>query len=161
VEIWELIITILLTVLGSGSLIGLLIQDRFQKLRSIEEKLREERRKVYSDLLMPFIQIFTSPNEPEKVLEQIKSLNYRKTSFDLILLGSDQVVRAYGDLMQYIYQQNLDKKENRQNPHEVIRLWAILLFEIRKNLGNEKTILNEKDMLRHLITDINKMNFEK
>lgn len=157
-ELWEIALALILAILGSGSLVGLYIQDRIQKLRSVEEKLREERRKVYSELLIPFIQIFTNPNDPEIVLEHIKSLEYRKTSFDLTLLGSDEVVQAYGDLMQHIYQQSQNKDADPKKANEIIKLWSKLLLEIRKSLGNQKTNLSEKDMLRHIITDIDKID---
>jgi len=156
-ELWESIVVLAVAILGSGSLVGIVIQNRIQKLRIIEEKLREERRKVYAELLVPFIQIFTTPNKPEEIIAGMKSLDYRKTSFELTLLGSDEVIRAYGHLMQHIYQ-NSNAGADRQKANELIRLWAKLLLEIRKSLGNDKTKLSEKDMLKHLITDIDKLD---
>lgn len=156
-ELWEIIIAIIIVIFGSGSIVGIIIQNRIQKLQSIEEKLREERRKVYTELLRPFIELFSKPNKPEKVMAHILSLEYRQTSFDLNLVGSDEVVRAYGNLMQHIYHNN---SNDGKNSSEMIRLWAVLLLEIRKSLGNKSTKLNEKDMLRHLITDIEKVDFK-
>lgn len=157
-EIWEIILALSLAILGSGSLVGLLIQNRIQKLRSIEEKLREERREVYAELLMPFIQIFTTPKEPEKVMEHVKSLEYKKISFELTLLGSDEVIRAYGNLMHHIYHHSSGNGASQQNVSELMKLWGKLLLEIRKSLGNDKTKLTEKDMLRHIITDIDRLD---
>lgn len=59
-DISEIILTVFLAVFGSGSLIVAYIQYRYQKLQAIQEKLREERRKIYFDLLSPFISILNS-----------------------------------------------------------------------------------------------------
>ena len=40
-------------------------------------------------------------------------------------------------------------------------LWGRLLLEIRKDVGNKHTKLNELDMLRWLITDIDKLEHTK
>jgi hypothetical protein len=42
-----------------------------------------------------------------------------------------------------------------------MRLWGQLLLEIRKDVGNKKTGLNELDMLRWLISDIEKLEHTK
>ena len=154
-EPWEIIIILF----GSGSILGIVIQYQIQKLHLIQEKLREERRKVYSELLLPFIDIFANPRDSQIAIERISSPAYRQTAFDLTLVGSDEVVKAYGNLMQHIYKNN--NSNDVKNSSEIIRLWAVLLLEIRKSLGNKSTKLNEKDMLRHLITDIEKVDFKQ
>jgi len=45
----------------------------------------------------------------------------------------------------------------KSNPKEMMRLWGTLLLEIRKSLGNKKTKLNEFDMLRAMIKDIDSL----
>jgi len=47
-----------------------------------------------------------------------------------------------------------------QDPKEMIRLWGKLLLEIRKSLGNKKTKLNEFDLLRAMIKDIEELERE-
>jgi len=160
-ELWEIIIAILLAIFSSGSIMGIVIQNKIQKLRSIEEKLREERRKVYAELLLPFIEIFTNPSDPLKAIERVSTLEYRQTSFDVTLVGSDDVVKAYGNLMQYLYKQNQNEGDKLQITSNIMSLWATLLLEIRKNLGNESTKLKEKDMLMHLFKDIEKIDFKQ
>ena len=43
------------------------------------------------------------------------------------------------------------------NQEMYLRLWGRLLLEIRKDVGNKDTELNELDMLRWLIKDIDKL----
>lgn len=150
------LLSLVIALLGSGSIITVIIQERITKLRSIEEKLREDRRKVYIDLMSPFIQMFTKgPDQQQKALNELLSPEYRKTSFELTLLGSDEVVKAYGNLMQYSFQ--LEKQEIDKNM--LIKLYATLMLNIRKDLGNKDTQLNEKDMLAYLIKDIDKLDY--
>ena len=45
------------------------------------------------------------------------------------------------------------------DPTTIIKLYTTLLLEIRKYLGNGNTNLKEKDMINHMIKDIDKLNF--
>jgi len=87
----------------------------------------------------------------EKAIKQIQSYEYKKSSFQLMLFGSDNVITAYNNLFQYLY-----KNESNLNPTESIKALGKVILEIRKDLGNDKTILKEFDMLRFMITDIDK-----
>jgi hypothetical protein len=69
------------------------------------------------------------------------------------LVGSDEVVSAHNELMQYAYRA---EETGEKDPVEMLRLWGILLLKIRKSLGYKSTKLNEWDMLRGMIKDINK-----
>lgn len=46
------------------------------------------------------------------------------------------------------------EKTGEINSKEIMRLWGALLLEIRKSLGNKDTELDELDMLRSMIKDI-------
>lgn len=149
------LLPLIIALLGSGSIITVVIQDRITKLRTVQEKLRDDRLKVYIDLLSPFVLMFTKGIDQQEVLKNLLSPEYRKTSFELALLGSDDVVKAYGNLMQYSFR--LENQEIDKNM--LIKLYATLLLRIRKDLGNKYTQLNEKDMLAYLIKDIDKLDY--
>lgn len=151
-EILELI-PIALTIFGSGSIIVVIIQYRYQKLQSLEEKLREERRKVYLDVLKPMIFLFKKQSKDEELFDIINDLDYRRATVDLALIGSDDVVRAYGDLMQHFYSSDKKMPED-QIKIENIKLVAKLLLTIRKDFSYSRTQLEPYDMLRHMITDL-------
>ena len=137
----------------AGGIITWFLKSRVQELRATEEKLREERRKIYSQLLDPYVRLFTNFKEQdaEPLIKKITSYEYRKTAFDLNLFGSDEVVRAYNALMQYSFQ---GESAMKQDPKELMRLWGSLLLAIRRSLGNKRTKLQELDMLRAMIKDI-------
>lgn len=140
-----------------GGIITWFLKSRVEELRAIEERLRAERRKTYGDILDPYIHLFAGlkTGQPQaQVLKKLTSYDYRKTAFELCLVGSDQVVQAYNDLMQHSYE---SERTGKQDAPEMMRLWGLLLLAIRRSLGNKKTRLNELDMLRGMIKDIDKM----
>ena len=134
-----------------GGIITWFIKSKTEELRTLEEKLRQERKSVYINLLSPYIRLFAKPPQIKETLDEITSYEYRKTAFDFILFGSDEVVRAYNEFTNYVYQSESVRSMDSQ---ELMRLWGKLLLEIRKSLGNKHTKLNEFDMLKGMIKDI-------
>lgn len=139
--------------IGLGGIITWIIKSKIEELRSLEGRLREERRKVYRQILEPYIRLFADLKDkgPEEALKDIISYNYKKVAFDLYLFGSDEVVYAYNALMKHTYNAEVTREKK---PKEMMRLWGKFLLEIRKSLGNKNTNLNELDMLRGLVKDI-------
>ncbi len=150
---------VLILVAGISSIITWLIRSKTEEFRAIRVKLNEERRKTYSEILSPYIQLLVDLKNKEgaaKALDEIKSLDYKKSAFNLALFGSDNVVRAYNAFLQYAYKAESGENEE-QRAVRYMHLWGQLLLEIRKDVGNKKTGLNELDMLRWLISDIEKL----
>ncbi|MBL8098371.1 MAG: hypothetical protein JNK81_04275 [Anaerolineales bacterium] len=167
------IITPILVLILSG--LGWVIANRYNKAREIEEKLRDDRVKIYNDILEPFILLFTKDdglpktkdfrgkNHAEIAGEKMLSLAYKQTLFKLSLIGSDDVVQALNNLMQFFYsgilsqlQDNPDSSLKERMTKELMRLLGKLLLEIRKSVGNESSKLHYFEMLEFLITDVRK-----
>ena len=59
---WEIMLSFLLIVVGGGGIINLIIKARLDELHAMEERLRDERRKIYSaifySLLVYFYYVF-------------------------------------------------------------------------------------------------------
>ena len=140
------------TVLGAG-LVGLTtwyVRLRGESNEREKGRLHDERRKIYLKILEPIIRAFASiknPEEAEKAFQQINTYEHRQVLFELNLIGSDEVVRAYNEFMQYLYRGEVDVRQ-------LMTYWGKLLLTIRKDLGNKGTGLSEVDMLRSQITDI-------
>lgn len=136
-----------------GGLIAWVIKSKIEELRAVQENLREKRRKTYAEILDPYIHLFTElkTKGPNQALKKIISYDYRKTAFDLILFGSDEVIRAHNNLIKHAYEV---EAKGTQDPKQIMSLWGNLLLAIRKSLGNKKTKLDEFDMLRAMIKDI-------
>ena len=141
-----------------GGIITWFIRSRYEERRAIEERLHGEYRRVYAEILEPYIELFANLSRGEGVnkgIEQkITSKDYRKAIFELGLLGSDDVVRSYNALMQHSFK---SASSDKQDFGDTMLLWGKLRLEIRKSLGNKKTKLDELDMLRGEITDIDKL----
>lgn len=155
------IISILVIIFGGSGIIGVilnnLLRSRIEKLQEVERNLRDERRKIYDKILAPYAKLFSAlgnKSKMDEVVEDIKSENYKKATFDFKLIGSDYVIYAHNKMLQYTYDSEVS---GNRDSVKMILLWGNLLLEIRKNLGNEKTKLNEIDMLRGMIKDIDKI----
>ena len=136
-----------------GGIITWLLKSRLEELRAAEESLRDTRTKTYWDILEPYITLFSDMSEKgrEGVIKKITSPQYKRTAFELCLLGSDDVVRAYNCMLQHVYEA---ERTEHKDAKELMRLWGALLLEIRRSLGNKGTKLKEIDMLRGMIKDI-------
>lgn len=136
-----------------GGIISWVVRSRTEELRLARLKLREEQRKIYAEILEPYIRLFAGLKEQEiqEAMKKITSYEYRRVAFELNLFGSDSVVRAYNNLFAYAYSA---ESSGKQDPKEMIRLFGKLLLEIRRSLGNRHTKLNELDMLRAMIKDL-------
>ena len=84
-----------------GGIIAWLLKTRVEELRATTEKLKEEQRKIYGQILEPYIRLFAASKGQglSQAIQKITSYEYRKTAFDLNLVGSDKVVRAHNTLM--------------------------------------------------------------
>jgi len=174
---WNIIVAILAIVIGSGSITSLYYRNRISKLNLIQNKLREDRRNFYLELLEPYIFLFakmptlnqvTRTKEEEldlynEFLQKIISLEYKRTTFKLSLLGSVDVVKAYNNLTEFTALPNA--QEQPDDKQIIILLYATLLLKIHKDLGSKNTLLkhlNEKDILKTMnIRDIDILNIPK
>jgi hypothetical protein len=134
-----------------GGLASWAIQSRFEDARAVEARLSPDRRKIYVDILMPYIEVFkaatdgTGAARAEKI---IKSVEYRRTGFELALMANDDVVNAFNRMMQHFFHY-----EGSQ-PRNILLLFADLLLELRRGLGNKSTKLSQRDMVAWFIKDV-------
>ena len=150
----EIIIPPVLMIIGG--IISWFLKTRSDELKAVTEMLREEQRKIYSSILDPYIQLFSdlSPVGQQKAITKITSYEYKKDAFNFNLIGTDNVIIAYNNLMQFAYQQT---DPSKANPAEMMLNWGKLLLEIRRAVGNKNTKLKEIDMLKGMVKDIEKI----
>ena len=153
---WQGLLTPVLTAAIGAILAGIMtwfVQSRIEALRRETERLRDERKNIYMEILEPMIKALSginNPDELESALDSLRSFEYRKVVFEFNFIGSDRVVQALNDLMQGIY-------SGRQSPTTLMSNLGTLMLTIRKDLGYKKTKLNAVDMLKSQITDISKV----
>jgi hypothetical protein len=138
-----------------GGVISWFLKDKSEKLKYQREKLLIEKRENYEKILEPIIRVFVGINnqqEMSKALKQIQSFDYRKTSFHLMMFGSGEVIHTYNDFFQFIYG-DLSKEE----PEMIMLSLGKVVLSIRKDLGNDKTVLKDYDMLSFMLSDIDRI----
>lgn len=162
------IATPLLVLLLGG--IGWKFRSKLERRFELEDRLREDRIEAYNALLEPFIILFMTEaawksdsknkgkDKNKFATTKLLSLDYRKQSFKMALVGSDSVVSSYNELMQYFYSHEVaDENDSEANKVErmnnILSLIGSFLLEIRKSMGNEVTKLDNWDMLEWFITD--------
>lgn len=154
---WDFLVTPIV-----AALVGLAVwyfQSRMEALRREQERLRDERRQIYADVLEPFVRLFAgmkNPTEMQKALEKVQSVDYRRTAFEFSLVGADKVVNSFNELMQYIYSLETRNRDD-DDTKKLLSLWGSFLLEIRRNVGDPKTALRPVDMLRNQIKDIDRV----
>ncbi len=154
---WSSVVLVVLAPLAGG-VVGFgvwFLQSRIDKIQHARERLQDERRKVYTDVLDPFIRIFTGikkPQETQKAMKQIVSYAYKKAAIEFNIIGADNVVKAFNELMQYIYETEEDESGN---PVETMLRWGRVLLAMRKSVGDPATKLTEIDMLQSQIKGLN------
>lgn len=83
----------------STGLLTWFLKDKSENLKLQREKLIEEKRQNYEKILEPMIRVFSgvkgNKNETQKAIKQMQSFDYKRTAFQLMLFGSDDVVNAY------------------------------------------------------------------
>lgn len=177
------IATPILLILLSG--IGWIIQHQIQKAQKtedelrqraqmLEEELRDDRVQIYSEILEPFIILFTKDEAFTKdkafrgkdklqiAQEKILSLSYKQAAFRLSLFADDSVVRAYNNLMQFFYNSDatsatVPESKSDLKAYQMLDLFGGLLLEIRKSVGNSSSKLENLEMLEWMINDIRKI----
>lgn len=140
-------------------------EEERNRIRNLEEELREDRLKLYEAILEPFMVAFTKDEwlarEPqykgrtkEQALQSIiLSLSYRRTGFRLSLFANDDVMHAYNRLMQFFYQAEA-RADASEAAKSTIALFGDFLLAIRKSVGNETTTLTRLEMLEWMISDV-------
>ena len=149
--------------------VGWKYRQSIERTFKLEEKLRDDRIDIYNKILDPFIILLMTDAawESDKKnrgksrtdigISQALSLEYRRTSFKLILIGSDSVVLAFNDMFQYFYDNaDLGKKVDDTQTVKLLLLLGDFLLEIRKSMGNEATVIDGWGMLEPFITDARK-----
>ncbi len=112
------------------------LKHHLEVIRNREKRLRQERRDLYNEILKPFNYAFTSiknPSEKHKGQKLIQSSNYRETTCKFYMIASDEVISAINNYMQFIYYLE-DKNTEEEDNKKLLKLWAMLLLECRKDL---------------------------
>ena len=146
--------------------VGWRLRRGIERRLELEDKLRENRIATYNEILEPFIILLTSDaawqhdkkhsgiDKGEVALSKLLSLEYRRQGFKLSLVGSDAVVSAYNNLMQFFYSRGDSPASSQEDLKQMMGLLGTFLLEIRRSMGNEATKLDKWEMLEWFMSDV-------
>lgn len=152
--------------------VGWKYRHTLERRYGLEDKLRDARIGTYNDILEPFIILLTSDaawkmdpknknqDKNQSAQKVMLSLAYRRHAFKLSLVGNDDVVKAYNDMMQFLFHRVDGESPDASTSYELMRLLGKFMLEIRKSMGNEATILDEWGMLEWFLEDARNLRTE-
>lgn len=168
---WPGLLTSLLALIVGG-LITYFVQRSLHELeaketriREAEARLRDDRRQIYLSILEPYTALLSEISSgavSSETSRRLEALAHRNATFELKIVGSDEVVRSFNRFARYIMDARL--MPNRP-PGELVVHWAAFVLAIRRSIGDPDTTLDESDMIVDWVTDIEnlypELNFEK
>lgn len=150
--------------------VGWKFRRSFERQLELEDKLREKRIETYNFILEPFIILLMTDtawqhdkqnkgkDKGEYALGKLLSLEYRRQGFRLSLVGTDQVVQSYNNLMQFFYSQEKNPLPEAQHLKQMMSLLGQFLLEIRRSTGNEASKLTNWEMLEWFMSDVRELS---
>ena len=149
---WGLFGTILIGALG---LLLWLFRQAFESIQRSKEQFRENRLKVYLEVLDPILTMLHQVKRGKSGRRQAPGFSedqFRRALVNVKLMATDEVVRALDDMITGFPDDSTRTAE--ENATKLVNLFGGLLLAIRKDLGNPTTTLTELDMLKVIVTDV-------
>ena len=147
--------TISLPFIGAG--IGYLIKHNIEKKKEIANELTKQRREIYQQYVNLIIDLFSQ----KKINKKKKEDNLLAELFEFykkyILYASPNVIKAFSDYFQFIYNQN--DFENDKDSKKSLEFMTKIMLEMRKDIGLKNDGLGENGemLIRALINDYHKI----
>lgn len=152
------------------SVIGWQVRRRVERRIELENQLRKDRVEIYNDIIEPFVIFLMTDaawsldrrnkgkSKNQVAMTQMLSLDYRRRGFQMSLIGSDDVVRSYGRLLQFFYDRAEDSAApTNESLREMLELLGSFLLEVRRSMGNEATKLDAWDMIEWWMSDAKRL----
>lgn len=145
------ILTVSLPFIGAG--FGYLIKHYIEKNKEIANELTKQRREIYQQYVNLIIDLFSK----DKIQKNKKEDNLLAELFEFykkyILYASPNVIKAFSDYFQFIYNQN--DSENIEYSKKSLEYMTKIMLEMRKDIGLKNDGLgdNGEMLIRALIND--------
>lgn len=139
-------------------------QHNLERNFKMAENLNKYKIEVYNEIMEPFVILCMSEEawllDPRsnkvktRTKEQttasiIMSVKYRRLLFQLCMFCSDRAVHIYN---------GITDSNREEGSNEPVKLFADLILEIRKSVGNEETALTREDVLTLFVSDRENIN---
>ncbi|MBP3923966.1 hypothetical protein J6E39_01835 [bacterium] len=148
---WIKIIEIIIPVVVS--IVSIFYARMIEKQKIIDEEIRQQKVKIYGEFTQLVFEEVIGRNGKNMNMDKIKKF-FPKFFEKLIFWGADSVVKQFSIYMSAIY--NIDDTNYNNNPEETMLKLENLLYAIRRDTGHKNKNLEQKDLLRLFIKDIDK-----
>jgi hypothetical protein len=123
-------------------------------ISQIKMKGYDAKKAIYDQLLKPFTNIVIATIKQEKINMQKNMEGIVKAGIDIHLLGSDETCKIWDEWRALSFKSVRDKESNEKAGLVTMALYPKLILSIRRDLGHPYTELNEIDILRSFIKDV-------
>jgi|GEM_PF-4667316 len=134
--------------------VGVLVQKHLEKQKDVELSLREKKTKLYDEVMTQHFDMFSQVSQNQVAVlsdENIRSMyNLHK---DLILWGSDRVLRKYVDF-RYLA---VNMQSQSVTPQTYLKTFAELMLAFRKDIGHKNRRLKHEHLLKTFINDYDEL----
>jgi hypothetical protein len=121
------------------------LKKRDDELNLVKNKISDEKYKTYFDVISLFFDLLKQDKGLATVTQSDLSRRYIDIKKNLLLLGSDEIIRKFTEFDKNLVTPNQDKNASK------IGNWLELFILIRKDSGNPKTKLTIDDILRSIM----------
>ena len=137
------------------------LKKKDDEINLIKNKISDEKYKTYLDIVSLFFDILKENKGLTTNAQNDLAVRYIDIKKNLLLLGSDEVIRKYTEFDKNMVEYNDNKDISK------ILYWLELFILIRKDSGNPKTKLTIDDLLKSIMatekdyTDIKNLIIQK
>jgi chorismate mutase len=136
---------LLIAIMGliSGVML-LIIKNYINELKNIRGQLSEKKYKLYSEAYDIIFQILKNTKNTVKISEQELINKMIEINKDMFIYAPDNIIRKF------IEWKNCTSENPTNMKH--FKIYLELLIMIRKDMGNKKSLIKEKDILRSIMS---------
>lgn len=132
------------------------VQSRIEENRRLAERLYKDRADLYIRLLQPMEMILSGQSgNPARVAQALQQKEYRNAAFQIHFFGSDDVLRAFNSMWQFLWSMPLDEGPVDESVMlEAFTAIGQVMLAIRRDMGNKRTRLEPLEMFMSRIKDL-------
>jgi hypothetical protein len=142
ISLSEILVAVIVLI---ASALGFIIKEQKEKIQTINSQLSEKKYKLYNEIYSFFFDLINpekkSKNYNDKDLP-IRIINAKK---DLLIYAPDPIVQKFIEWTRYLMNNEGDLKH--------AKIFLELYVLIRKDMGHPKTTINERDILKLIMTN--------
>jgi len=141
ISLSEILVAVLI-IISSG--LGYIIKEQKEKIKSINDQLSEKKYKLYNETYSLFFDII-------KATKGMKNQSIKGIGSNIIDIKKDLLIYAPDSIVEKFIEWNRFTANNEGDMRHA-KIFLELYILIRKDMGHPKTMINESDILKLIMT---------